>query len=284
MTVRQLIVLGVALLAAIGALVFVQGVARSRPAAQAAATESATGPRVLVAAREIAAGAKIVAGDLEWRPWAAAAVADSFVTDATAADADTRFVEEGRIARQALAAGEPIVEVRMIKPGQQGFMAAMLTPGYRAVAVPVSEETAAAGFILPNDRVDVIVTRKMTLLGGGSTENNEVTRSGVVLSDVRVLAIDQTYRAGEGDDQEAIKGSVALLELSPRDTELIAMADQLGDLSLALRPVDASTQAAGSTTSRQEEVLQQMMSGGQSVKVHSFGTVRSQFSSAESRQ
>jgi pilus assembly protein CpaB len=272
MTVRQLIVLGVALLAAIGALVFVQGVARSRPAPQAVADLN-TGPRVLVAAREISAGAKIIAGDLEWRPWAKEAVADSFITDATAADADTRFVEEGRIARQALAAGEPIVEDRMIKPGQQGFMAAMLTPGYRAVAVPVSEETAAAGFILPNDRVDVIVTRKMTIMGGGSTENNEVTRSGVVLSDVRVLAIDQTYRAAEGDDQEAIKGSVALLELSPRDTELIAMADQLGDLSLALRPVDTSTNADGASSRRQDDVLQQMLSSGQGIKVHTFGSV-----------
>jgi pilus assembly protein CpaB len=275
MTVRQLIVLGVALLAAIGALVFVQGVARSRPAPQEAASLAPSGPRVLVAAREIAAGSKIVAGDLEWRPWAAEAVADSFVTDTAASDADTRFVEEGRIARQALAAGEPVVEARMIKPGQQGFMAAMLLPGYRAVAVPVSEETAAAGFILPNDRVDVIVTRKMTLLGAGSTENNEVTRSGVVLSDVRVLAIDQTYRAAEGEDPEAIKGSVALLELSPRDTELVAMADQLGDLSLALRPIDASMQADRSSSQSHQDILDQMMSSGSAVKVHSFGSVRS---------
>lgn len=275
MSVRQLIILGVALLAGLGALVTFQSMARSRPAVEAPQQDQ-TGPRVLVAARALQAGAKIAQGDLEWRPWAKEAVAEGFVTDVTAADADSRFAEEGRIARQALAAGEPIIEERLVKPGQQGFMAAMLTPGFRAVAVPVSEETAAAGFILPNDRVDVIVTRKLTILGGGSSADSEVTRSGVVLQDVRVLAIDQTFRAAEGEDAEAITGSVALLELSPRDAELLAMADQLGDLSLALRPVDAFSQANGASARRQDDVMQQMVQGGQGVKIHSFGAVRAQ--------
>jgi pilus assembly protein CpaB len=274
MSVRQLIVLGVALLAAIGALVFVQGVARSRPQVEAAPKSQTEGPRVLVAARELMAGARLSAGDLEWRPWAADAVAEGFVTDAEAGDAEAKFVEEGRIVRQTMVAGEPVVEERMIKPGTQGFMAAMISPGYRAVAVPISEETAASGFILPNDRVDVITTRKMTLTEIGSTAGSEITRSGVVLQNVRVLAVDQTYKTEKDDEGEPVKGSVALLELSPRDTELLAMADQMGEISLALRPIDAETRGEADSARRTADVLDQFARGGAGVKIHAFGAVR----------
>lgn len=282
MSVRQLIVLGVALLAAIGALVFVQGIARSRPTAEAAPAAATTGPRVLVAARALEAGSRLTAGDVEWRPWAPEAVAEGFVTDQTMANADTALIEEGRVVRQTMLAGEPVVEARMIKPGSQGFMAAMIAPGYRAVAVPVSEETAAAGFILPNDRVDVVVTRKMAIGDIGSSTNSEVTRSGIVLQDVRVLAIDQTFKVEKDDETEAVKASVALLELSPRDAELLAMADQLGEVSLALRPVDASLAGGGSARNAEAGVLKQFGSGvggGAGIKVHGFGAVRDQSSS-----
>lgn len=265
MQVRQLIVLGIALLAAVGALVFVQGVARSRPTAEAP-VEQTGGPRVLVAAREIEAGTRLAAGDLEWRTWTKDAVAESFVTDAAAADADTRFIEEGRVARVTMLAGEPIVEPRLVKPGDQGFMAAILSPGLRAVAVPISEETAASGFILPNDRVDVVMTRKVAGANGGA----EVTRSGIVFENVRVLAIDQARKPET--EGEAMKGSVALLELSPRDTELLAMADQMGEISLALRPV-LNEKAGASAARASASVFQQDFRSGRDVKVHSFGSV-----------
>jgi pilus assembly protein CpaB len=276
MSVRQIIVLGVALLAAVGALIFVQGVARSRPAAAPAPTAAAAEMKVLVAARDLQPGAKIVAGDLEWRGWAREAMSQNFVSQQAAADAATRFVEEGRIVRQAMVAGEPIVEARLVTPGAQGFMAAMVSPGHRAVAVPITEETGAAGFILPDDRVDVMVTRKIVVMEVGGATANEVTRSGIVLQNVRVLAIDQTYKLDRDDEGEAVKGSVALLELSPRDAELLARADQLGDIALALRPIDASLPTNIASASQGNDVLQQFASGGVGVKIHSFGAVRAQ--------
>ena len=169
MSVRQIIVLAVALLAALGALVMVRGLGgRSREKAEA--TVAVTGPRVLVAAKDVALGVALQPGDLEWRLWTATALSPNFVEETE----DPKAVETytGAVARQALLAGEPIIEGRVVKPGQQGFMAAIVNSGYRAVSVPISEESAASGFILPNDRVDVILTRKVSILevGGGSSE------------------------------------------------------------------------------------------------------------------
>lgn len=276
MSVRQLVILGVALLAAVGALIFVQGVARSRPAPPPETASSANDNKVLVAARDLQPGAKLVAGDLEWRAWAREAMSTHFLPQTTHADAATRFVEEGRIVRQAIVAGEPIIEARLVKPGDQSFMAAMVSPGFRAVAVPITQETGAAGFILPDDRVDVMVTRKVMVMEVGGATGNEVTRSGIVLQNVRVLAIDQTYKIDKDSEGEAVTGSVALLELTPRDAELLARADKLGDIALALRPVDTSLPAEVGSASQPNDVLQQFASGGVGVKIHSFGAVRAQ--------
>lgn len=273
MSVRQIIVLAVALLAAIGALVMVRGLG-GRAREKAETTVAVTGPRVLVAAKDVALGVALQPGDLEWRLWTATALSPNFVEETE----DPKAVENytGAVARQALLAGEPIVEGRVVKPGQQGFMAAIVSAGYRAVSVPISEESAASGFILPNDRVDVILTRKVTLsdIGGGSTEE---VRSGVVLQDVRVLAIDKTYKADPAaTEPEPIDGSVALLELTPRDSELLAQADEMGDISLALRPVLANAKEKTGSQRRTTAALDQGATTRDQVRVHSFGAAKDQ--------
>ncbi|KAF0173682.1 MAG: Flp pilus assembly protein CpaB [Hyphomonadaceae bacterium] len=275
MSVRQIIVLAVALLAAIGALVMVRGLGNRTQKAEP--TVAVTGPRVLVASKDVAPGVALQPSDLEWRMWTPTALSPSFIEESE--DAKALETYTGAVARQALVAGEPIIEGRVVKPGDQGFMAAIVAPGFRAVSVPISEETAASGFILPNDRVDVILTRKVNVLdiSGGSTEE---VRSGIVLTNVRVLAIDKTYKTEtSATAPEPIEGSVALLELSPRDSELLAMADEMGDLSLALRPVMpvSGKDRAGSSQRNSTMALEQNARAARDqIRVHSFGSAKDQ--------
>jgi pilus assembly protein CpaB len=272
MSARQIIVLGFALVCAVAALFLVRGMnARTDATAEVVAI---SGPRVLVAARDVPAGSPLQPTDLEWRLWAEEGLSPQFLTQKDAPEAQNEHV--GAVTRQDLLAGEPIVASRIVKPGEQGFMAALVRPGYRAVAVPVSQETAASGFILPGDKVDVILTRKLTVIMSGGSQAEEV-RSGIVLQDVRVLAIDQTYKRTDGEDgPEAVTGSVALLELSARDSELLAMADEMGDLSLALRPVlNANRTDTGSQRVGTDMLEQTGQAARDEVRIHSAGTVTS---------
>src|SRR5262249_22198493 len=138
----------------------------------------------------------------------------------------------GMIARAPFIAGEPIREPKLVKANGSGFMAAILPAGMRAVSTEISAETGAGGFILPNDRVDVVLTHrdKNPDKSGPDTINSEV-----ILPNVRVLAIDQAPKEKEG--QNAVLGRTALLELKPEQVETLARARQAGTLSLALRSI-----------------------------------------------
>lgn len=177
--------------------------------------------QVLVATKNLEVGHHIVAGDIKWQAWPEAALTDSYITQKVEADAVT--ATEGATVRQPMLQGEPITNSKVVRSGETGFMAAMITAGNRAYSVKISEETGAAGFILPNDRVDVLVTEN---------DNGEHTTR-TILHNIRVLAIDQTY--SEDEDKHVVVGRVATLELSPDDSELIAGADAGGKISLALR-------------------------------------------------
>jgi pilus assembly protein CpaB len=152
-------------------------------------------------------------------------------------------------------------------------MAAILTPGYRAVSISISAQTAAAGFILPNDHVDVLATRQVQVQSADGTRNE--VRSDIILQNVRILAIDQTFRpAGAGaEPPKPAVGGVATLELSARDAELLAMANKMGDLSLVLRGIENEPERVNvaSDERRGAAVLRQGDSG--QVKVHAFGTI-----------
>jgi len=111
-------------------------------------------------------------------------------------------------------------------------MAAYLEPGYRAMAVRVTVETAAGGFILPGDRVDVLLTRETKLENIANPEGSKFASS-TVMQNLKVLAIDQSTRAGE--DEQAVVGATATLEVRPGDAEALALAKSEGELSLILR-------------------------------------------------
>ena len=194
---------------------------------------------VLVAGSDIGIGQSITGNELRWQTWPAAAANSNFIRRNDKPDALNQLA--GSITRSPFFAGEPIRETRLIKGAGSGYMAAILPSGMRAVSTDVTPETGAAGFILPNDHVDVILTRRAgdTERRPGGTSHSTDT----ILSNVRVLAIDQTVE--EKGNQRTVIGKTATLELTQRQAEVLVMSRTMGQLSLALRSlVDASGNSA----------------------------------------
>jgi len=186
---------------------------------------------VLVAKSDIGLGQSVVAEDMQWQTWPAATASSTFIRRNVRPDATTQIV--GSIARAPFIAGEPIREVKLVKANGSGFMAAILPTGMRAVSTEISPETGAGGFILPNDRVDVILSKREK--NPDRNGPSDVVNSEIILSNVRVLAIDQAPK--EKDGQNAVVGKTVTLELKPEQSETLARARQSGTLSLALRSI-----------------------------------------------
>jgi pilus assembly protein CpaB len=264
MSARQLIVLGVALLVAIGALFVVRGIGAQRAAAPEPSAQVAT-VNVLVAARDIQQGAALVAGDTVWRPFPRESVGERFVQQDAAPEAMTELTDA--IARRAFAAGEPIIQGYVIPRNGGGFMAAVLPVGYRAVSVRMDEDALAGGYIQPNDRVDVLLTRTLQVQGEDSRDEK---RSDIVLENVRVLAVGDQVRPQEGGDApQRIMQDTVLLELSAEDARILALAESMGELSLALRSVEAEAEGLQVASARRRGVLDQNIRQD-SVKLHAF--------------
>jgi pilus assembly protein CpaB len=187
---------------------------------------------VLIAAKDVQMGERLVSGSVSWKAWPKGNIFNEMITRDEKPDALTELAEAR--ARLAIYGGEPILEKKLVLAGQAGFMSAILPKGMRAISVAISEHTSAGGFILPNDRVDVILTRK---IDQAQETGQKPVVSETVLTNVRVLAINQTYRQ-EGEEKVTVdEGKTATLELDPRQTEVIAMVESAGELSLALRSI-----------------------------------------------
>ncbi len=194
---------------------------------------------ILVAKSDINMGQVVSAQDIQWQVWPASAASSLFLRRKDRPDAIQQLT--GSIARSPFIAGEPIREAKLIKANGSGFMAALLPSGMRAVSTEISPETGAGGFILPNDRVDVLLTRHDR--EAEKATGVEAVVSETILTDVRVLAIDQTIEEKNG--QRVVVGRTATLELSPNQAETLAASRQRGTLSLALRSlIDANAHAA----------------------------------------
>jgi pilus assembly protein CpaB len=190
---------------------------------------------VLIAKGDIPMGTALSPGDLQWQTWPASASSGNFIRK----NARPQAVEDlsGLIARVPFVAGEPIREAKLVNAKGSGFMAAILPTGMRAVSTQISPETGAGGFILPNDHVDVILTRRDA--NPDKSSGGESRTSETVLTNIRVLAIDQNIEEKNG--QKVVVGKVATLELSASQAETLVLSQQIGSLSLSLRSVtDAS--------------------------------------------
>jgi len=266
----KIAVICIAAVSAIGLALVVRAMGSSGQPVSAAAAAPAAAARpmakVLVAARDLAPGKRLTDADLAWKDWPVDEVNPAFITDGSvpipqaageakpaeaapaprgavatvaraAADVATGGAKSeyfGSVVREPILAGEPIVGRKIVRAGDSGYMAAYLEPGMRAMAIRVNVETAAGGFILPGDRVDLVLTRETNLGNVGASEGDRSKfTSATVLQNIKVLAIDQSTRAG--DDEQAVVGATATLEVGPRDAEALALAKSEGDLSLVLR-------------------------------------------------
>jgi pilus assembly protein CpaB len=230
MYTARIVVLIIALAAGGVAAYLVSGSNDNKPVPTAPVAQLPT-VDVLVAKSEIGLGQIIKPEDLQWQTWPAATASASFIRRNERPDAATQIA--GSIARGTFIAGEPIREQKLVKADGSGFMAAVLPTGMRAVATEISAETGAGGFILPNDRVDVILTRHVK--NPQRPALPDIVVSEVALANVRVLAIDQAPK--EKDGQNTVLGKTVTLELKPEQTIALAAARQAGTLSLALRSI-----------------------------------------------
>jgi pilus assembly protein CpaB len=267
MNPARIIVICVAAVAAIGLALVVRAMGSPSSAPTAVATAAAVPARpmtkVLVAAKDLQPGQRLTDADMAWRDWPVDEVNPAFITDGSAprpsavaedtpaakpegavasvarvaanlAAGNSKSDYAGSVVREPILAGEPIVSRKIVRAGDSGYMAAYLEPGMRAMAIRVTVETAAGGFILPGDRVDVLLTRETTPANMGAQEGDRSKfASSTVMQNIKVLAIDQSTRAG--DDEQAVVGATATLEVGPRDAEALALAKSEGELSLVLR-------------------------------------------------
>jgi pilus assembly protein CpaB len=187
---------------------------------------------VLVAKSDIGLGQTVTSNDMLWQTWPAAAASNSFIRRSERPDATKEIT--GSIARSPFIAGEPIREPKLIKANGSGFMAAILPQGMRAVSTEISPETGAGGFILPNDRVDVVLTRREKN-SDPKAANSDISVSIILLSNIRVLAIDQAPK--EKDGQNSVIGRTVTLELKAEQVPTLSAGRQAGTLSLALRSI-----------------------------------------------
>jgi pilus assembly protein CpaB len=185
---------------------------------------------VLVAKSDIGLGQTVTPEDMQWQTWPAATASNTFIRRTERPDATTQIA--GSIARAPFIAGEPIRELKLVKAVGSGFMAAILPTGMRAISTEISPETGAGGFILPNDRVDVILSKRDK---NPDKSGPDLVNSEIILANVRVLAIDQAPK--EKDGQNAVVGKTVTLELKPEQAETLARSRQSGTLSLALRSI-----------------------------------------------
>ncbi|WP_422374813.1 Flp pilus assembly protein CpaB [Roseibium sp.] len=196
--------------------------------------------QVLVAKKDIQLGGKLSAEDMTWADWPEDAIPLGVVSKAVNPGAEEDYT--GRIAKAPIFAGEPIRPERLINT-DKGFMAAILPKGKRAIAVSVEPETTAGGFILPGDKVDLILTRK--------SDTGAISET--ILENVRVLAIDTTT-AGEQDKKSLNPKKTATLELTLSQSEVVAQAQKVGTIDLALRSAQDSADDAVAEDTRRRGV------------------------------
>jgi pilus assembly protein CpaB len=281
----RLIILVIAAGAAIGAVFLVRSMQAPAPAVAAADIAAAPAPvaveiplkQILVASKTIPAGKFVSLDDLKWQGWPADAQMDSFIDQEKEAEALEKMV--GAVARFDIVAGEPVTKTKLQHPGTAGFMSVMLTPGMRAVSIEIETETAAGGFIQPNDRVDVILTREVE---NANAQANPMAgiRSDLILANIRVLAIDHVYGTPpvEGGDEEVrtgqgavIAGSRATLELTERDATLVNTARKAGDISLTLRSI-ADLSAPQGATGAGKAYRDGVPQDAESLRIYRYGT------------
>jgi pilus assembly protein CpaB len=225
MNTQRIIVLAIAAVAAGGVAFLARGLlGGGTPTTAAATAPQIVTTDVLVASDNLQPGTALDATKVHWQKWPRSNVDSSFITSESVPQIEDAV--KGTVVREPLANGQPISNTAIVHADAASFMSASLTPGMRALSFAISTDTGAGGFILPNDRVDVVLTMKIG-------ENPARYRATTILDNVRVLAMDQTFK--EDKDQKVVIAKTATVEVSPDQAELLAKSQATGTISLALR-------------------------------------------------
>lgn len=248
LSLRNILMLVVAIVVASGTAIYVKSWLEAERSAIAASKQQpvqvveTAAVEVLVVKADMPAGTFIKPEHLEWRAWPEEGVIETHIKrepgDRPAEDA-TDPIEKlsGAVVRQGMLAGEPVTNARVVHPGERGFLAAVLEPGFRAVSVPVDATSGIAGFIFPGDWVDIVLTMKIRGSGEGIDQQRFIAQT--VLERIRVLAIDQ---AVDKEDGEAVVAKTATIEVTPKEAERVAIALEMGRMSMSLNSLsDAET-------------------------------------------
>ena len=261
MNTKRLIVLGIAGVMAIAAALLARGLmGGGTPGVEAKIAPQMPMSDVLVASATLQPGQALTADQVRWQKWPTSSVDSTFITRDSVGSIDD--VVKGTVVRSPLASGQPVTNAGIVHGNAVGLMAAMLNPGMRAISIPINTDSGAGGFILPNDRVDLILIRK--------GEANRVISS-TILTDVRVLAVDQTFK--QDKDTKTVIGKTATLEVTPAQAEQVAKAQNQGTLSLSLRPLvsDGTAMAENAPTSHGSGNGDE---GGDQVSIIRYGIAR----------
>ena len=187
---------------------------------------------VLVARADVKRGQILRPEDMTWQVWPEGSIDKNYIVEGGPKKAESF---SGWVARNPIGGGEPITETRIIAPGNRGFLAAVLRPGMRAISVPVTITSGISGFIFPGDFVDLLLTYSVPAQAsaeGAKKSNYDHKAAETVLRNIRVIAIDQRLESKAG---EAVPAHTATFEVTPKQSEVIALASEIGKVSLSLR-------------------------------------------------
>ena len=232
MDTRKLLLIGTALTVAIGSAIGVNLLIRQDGAPSAnAATAPANGPMVLVATRLLPVGTIVSADAFRYQPWPQELIENAYyLKDQT----DLQKLV-GTVVRNPITAGQPVTRGSLVHPKERGFLAAALQPGMRAVTVQVNAEQSVAGFVFPGDRVDLLLTQNIEV---GESDAGKIKASETIVRNIRVLATDQSMTSVDAEGKETAKVvGLVTLEATPKIAERLAVAQAMGQIRLALRPL-----------------------------------------------
>jgi pilus assembly protein CpaB len=233
MSKMRVVMFALAIGSALVAALLAKGVIGRKPEVQVTEVNVVKTTDVLVVAKDVLMGEKFLNGTLAWKSWPTDNVVPTMITKDVKPDAIKEFTDAR--ARIAIYQGETVMDRKVLLPGKGGFMSSILPKGMRAISVAISSRSSAGGFILPDDRVDLILTSKA---GQGGSTINKAVNSETVITNVRVLAVNQVYNPkGEADTVTVDKGENATIEVTPHQAEVIEMVESSGELSLALRSI-----------------------------------------------
>jgi pilus assembly protein CpaB len=245
MNMPRIVILGLAAVAAIAAAFLARsmlGGGTPQAIANIASAPAIATAQVLVASQPLTPGQQLNVSLVHWQKWPKSSVDSTFITQEQTPNLETALT--GTVVRAPMVEGEPLTANKFVHAESAGFLAATQSPGMRAVSIPITTESGAGGFILPNDRVDLMETELVS-------DNPRRFRARVVLTNIRVLAMDQTFK--QDKDQKVVLAKTATLELTAEQARIIIKSQAAGPLTLALRALGDDSKVPPMAANQQPE-------------------------------